>query len=57
MEVKTMKSKNLRIATILILFAVLFAGIAQASPWYSGAFYIVRDATGDPLLSYSQQNC
>lgn len=51
-----MKNKNLRIATILILFTILFAGIAQARPWYSGAFYIVRDATGDPLLSYVKGN-
>lgn len=41
-----------KIAIVLILFSVLFAGTVQAAPWYSGSMYIVRNAGGDPLSSY-----
>ena len=47
------KRKNIwKIAIVLILLAVLFAGTVQAAPWYSGSAYYVRDATGNPLSSY-----
>jgi hypothetical protein len=33
-----------KIAIVLILFSILFAGTVQtATPWYSGAFYIQRN--------------
>lgn len=47
------RSNILKIAMALFVLSILFAGIVQAAmPWYSGAFYIVRDMTGNPTASY-----
>jgi hypothetical protein len=47
------KIKNIRNVIVLIMLAILLTGTVQAlTHWYDGAFYIVRDTTGNPMLSY-----